>query len=224
MSLGLARARVWSLAFACTVIAAAPIAAQGWNYPSFHHPHIMSREFNFALADGGDFGSSLLFQWREGFGIGTELNLDIGFADPDAGDSRFIAGGGFSRRLTAATVDMPLDILLTAGLYGAFGDRNVLRVPVGLSVGHRFPLEGGMALTPYVHPRVSIDFCSNCFGPPAFEDDTDLSINFDLGVDFELARQLSLRFAALFAGGDLFGDDDGFGISLAWKPAALSPR
>lgn len=221
MSLGLARARVWPLAFACTVIAAAPVAAQGWNYPSFHHPHIMSREFNFALADGGDAGTALVFQWREGFGIGTELNLDVGFADPDAGNSRFIVGGGFGRRLTSATADMPLDVLITAGLYGAFGDPNIFRIPIGLSVGHRFPLEGAMAVTPYVHPRVSIDLCSNCF---AGGDDTDISINFDLGADLELSRQLSLRFAALFAGGDAFGNDDGFGISLAWKPAALSPR
>jgi hypothetical protein len=221
MSLGLARVRVWSLAFACTVLAAAPVAAQGWNYPSFHHPHIMNREFNFALADGGDAGTALVFQWREGFGVGTELNLDVGFADPDFGDSRFIVGGGFARRLTSATADMPLDVLLTAGLYAAFGDPNIFRVPVGLSVGHRFPLEGVMAVTPYVHPRVSIDFCSDCFEGG---DDTELSINFDLGVDLELSRQLSLRFAALFAGGDVFGDDDGFGISLAWKPAALAPR
>lgn len=221
MSLGLARARVWPLAFACTVIAAAPVAAQGWNYPSFHHPHIMSREFNFALADGGDAGTALLFQWREGFGIGTELNLDVGFADPDVLGSRFILGGGFARRLTSATTDMPLDVLLTGGLYAAFGDpSNIFRVPIGVSVGHRFPLEGAMAVTPYVHPRVSIDFCSNCFGG----DDTELSINFDLGADLELSRQLSLRFAALFAGGDVFGGDDGFGVSLAWKPAALSPR
>jgi hypothetical protein len=221
MSLGLAHARVWSVAFACTVIAAAPLAAQGWNYPSFHHPHIMSREFNFALADGGDAGTALLFQWREGFGVGTELNLDVGFADPDAGDSRFILGGGFGRRLMSATTDMPLDLVLTGGLYAAFGDRNIFRVPIGLTVGHRFPLEGAMAITPYVHPRVSIDFCSNCFEGG---DDTELSINFDLGADLELSRQLSLRFSALFAGGDVFGEDDGFGISLAWKPAALSPR
>jgi len=221
MSLGLARARVWSLAFACSVLAAAPVAAQGWNYPSFRHPQIMSREFNFALADGGDAGTALLFQWREGFGIGTELNLDVGFADPDVGDSYFIVGGGFGRRLAAATTDMPLDLLLTAGVYAALGDPNVVRVPVGVSVGHRFPLEGAMAVTPFVHPRVSIDFCSNCFEGG---DDTELSINFDLGVDLELSRQLSLRFAALFAGGDRFGEDDGFGISLAWKPAGLSPR
>jgi hypothetical protein len=220
MSLGLARVRVWPLAFACTVLTAAPIAAQGWNYPSFRHPQIMSREFNFALADGGDAGTALLFQWREGFGIGTELNLDVGFADPDIGDSYFIVGGGFGRRLATATAEMPLDLLLTAGVYAALGSPNVLRVPVGLSVGHRFPLEGAMAVTPFVHPRVSVDFCSNCFGG----DDTELSINFDLGVDLELSRQLSLRFAALFAGGDFFGRDDGFGISLAWKPAALSPR
>jgi hypothetical protein len=221
MSLGLARARVWSLAFACSVLTAAPVAAQGWNYPSFRHPQIMSREFNFALADGGDAGTALLFQWREGFGIRTELNLDVGFADPDDGDSRFIIGGGFGHRLTTATPDMPLDVLLTAGVYGAFGDPNLLRVPLGVSVGHRFPLEGTMAVTPYVHPRVSIDFCSDCFEGG---DDTELSINFDLGVDLELSRQLSLRFSALFAGGDVFGEDDGFGISLAWKPAALSPR
>lgn len=220
MSLGLARVRVWPLAFACTVLAAAPVAAQGWNYPSFHHPHIMSREFNFALADGGDFGTSLLFQWREGFGVGTELNLDVGFADPDFGDSKFIVGGGLARRLTSATADMPLDLLLTAGVYGAFGDPAIFRVPVGLSVGHRFPLEGAMAVTPYVHPRVSIDFCSDCVGG----DNTEVSINFDLGVDLELSRQLSLRFAALFAGGEVFGEDDGFGISIAWKPSALTPR
>jgi hypothetical protein len=220
MSLGLARARVGTLAFACSVITAAPLAAQGWNYPSFNQPQIMSREFNFGLADGGDHGTSLVFQWREGLGIRTEMKFDVGFADPDAGDAFFTAGGALSQRLAVATADMPLDLVLTAGLYGAFGDFNLFRVPVGLSVGHRFPLEGAMAVTPYVHPRVSLDFCSDCPG----DDDSDISINFDLGADLELSRQLSLRFAALFAGGDLFGDDDGFGISIAWRPVALTPR
>ena len=220
MPLALARARVCSLAFACSVITAAPLAAQGWNYPSFNQPQIMSREFNFGLADGGDHGTSLVFQWREGLGIRTEMKFDVGFADPDAGDAFFIVGGALGQRLAVATADMPLDLVLTAGLYGSFGDFNLFRIPVGLSVGHRFPLEGSMALTPYVHPRVSLDFCSDC----AADDDTDISINFDLGADLELSRQLSLRFAALFAGGDLFGDDDGFGISIAWRPVALSPR
>jgi hypothetical protein len=161
-----------------------------------------------------------VFQWREGFGIRTELKFDVGFADPDEGDAYFIAGGGLGHRLAVASADMPLDLVLTAGIYGAFGDVNLFRVPVGVSVGHRFPLEGAMAVTPYVHPRVSVDFCSDCGG----DDDNDISINFDLGADLELSRQLSLRFAALFAGGDLFGEDDGFGISIAWRPAALSPR
>jgi hypothetical protein len=222
MSLGLARARVWSLAFACSVITAAPLAAQGWNYPSFNQPQIMSREFNFGLADGGDLGgTSIVFQWREGLRIRTETKVDVGFADPETGDAFFIVGGALGQRLAVATADMPLDLVLTAGVYGSFGDFNLFRVPVGLSVGHRFPLEGAMAVTPYVHPRVSLDFCSDC-APPT--DDTDISINFDLGADLELSRQLSLRFAALFAGGDLFGDDDGFGISIAWRPAALTPR
>ena len=92
MSLGLARARVWSVAFACTVIGAAPVAAQGWNYPSFNHPQIMSREFNFALADGGDYGTALVFQWREGFGIRTELKFDVGVRGSRRERCVFIAG------------------------------------------------------------------------------------------------------------------------------------
>jgi hypothetical protein len=221
MSLGLARARVCTLAFACSVITAAPVTAQAWNYPSFNQPQIMSREFNFGLADGGDLGgTSLVFQWREGLRIRTEMKFDVGFSDPEAGDAFFIAGAGFGQRLAVATAEMPLDLVLTAGVYGAFGDFNLFRVPIGLSVGHRFPLEGSMAVTPYVHPRVSLDFCSDCPG----DDDSDISINFDLGADLELSRQLSLRFAALFAGGDLFGDDDGFGISIAWRPVTLTPR
>src|SRR5688500_8134222 len=180
----------------------------------------MSREYNFALADGVVYGPALVFQWREVFGIRTELKFDVGFADPDDGDAYFIAGGALGQRLAVATADMPLDLVLTAGLYGAFGDVNLFRVPVGLSVGHRFPLDGALAVTPHVQPRVSVDVCRDCGG----EDDNDISINSDLRADLERSRQPSLRVAALFAGGDLSGDDDGFGISIAWRPAALSPR
>jgi hypothetical protein len=116
---------------------------------------------------------------------------------------------------------MPLDFLGTAGVNFAFGDGgNIVRIPFGVSIGHRFPLEDNFAITPYVHPRVSIDVCSDC--GPDNDNETDLGIDFDLGVNFEVTRQLSFRVSALFGGSDTFGDSDGFGLSLAWTPPGLS--
>ncbi|HET7585527.1 MAG TPA: hypothetical protein VFK13_11505 [Gemmatimonadaceae bacterium] len=223
------RMRAWTHAMVIAALAAicvtAEAQAQGWNYPSFQIPEITVREFNFAVADGGDAGNSLVAQWREGISSATQLTFDAGFADPDGRDnSHFVLGGGVAHQLTRATQDMPLALVFTAGLYGAFGDpTNIFRLPVGVSVGHRFGTQSGVAITPYVHPRLSLDFCSSdrfCGG-----DDSDLSVNFDLGSDFQLTRELAIRASVLFGSSDLFGNDDtGFGISVAWKPGARAPR
>jgi hypothetical protein len=107
---------------------------------------------------------------------------------------------------------MPLDILLAAGLFGQFGnDITSVGVPVGVSVGHRFPLTGtSMAVTPYIHPRVSLDYVS-----VADENDTEVNITFDVGGNLELTPQLALRLTAMF------GDIDAVGLSLAWTPRGL---
>jgi hypothetical protein len=76
----------------------------------------------------------------------------------------------------------------------------------------------GMALTPYLHPRVSLDVCSDCGGS-----DSDIGLTFDLGLNFQLSRSVSIRGAAVFGGDDSFGGD-GFGISLAWTPPSLARR
>lgn len=192
-----------------------PALAQAWNYPSFHHPHIMAREFNFGVATAGRFaGTSLVFQWREGIAVGSEFNVDVGIADPGSElSTRLLLGGGYAHRLMHAATGDPLDMLLTAGLYGAFGDgANLYRIPVGVTLGYRFDLEGDFAITPYTHPRVSIDM---------FDGDSEIGINFDLGADFELSRQLSLRVSAIFGGGVFRGNSDGFGLSVAYKPGGL---
>src|SRR5215216_5016955 len=198
--------------------------AQAWAYPAFQPPRIMNREFNFGIADAGHAGTSLVFQWREGLTQRTQLSFDVGFADPDGeSNGKFLLGGQFAGMLTEAKAEMPLDFLLTAGLNFAVGEgSDLVRVPIGVSVGHRFPLDEGFAITPYVHPRLSIDMCTDCAGRDLDESSTDLGIDFDLGVNFEVTRQLSFRVSALFGGSDTFGDSDGFGISLAWSPAALS--
>jgi hypothetical protein len=189
-----------------------PALAQSF-YPSFQQPRVVSREFNFAIADG-DGLTPLVFQWREGVSPGTQLSLDLGLADPDSDvlETFFMVGGQYARMLTQARADMPLDILLAAGLFGRFGnDITSVGVPVGVSVGHRFPLTGtSMAVTPYIHPRVSLDYVSF-----ADESDTEVNITFDVGGNLELTPQLALRLTAMF------GDIDVVGLSLAWTPRGL---
>ena len=216
---------ILALAFGGATLTPVAASAQAWAYPSFQHPRVASREFNFGVADAGRAGTSLIFQWREGLTPRTQLSLDVGFADPDGeGNGKLLLGGQFAGTITEATAELPLDFLLTGGLNLAVGDgSDLIRVPFGVSIGHRFPLEEGFAVTPYIHPRISLDFCTDCGGPDDDDSEVDLGIDFDLGVNFEVTRNLAFRLSALFGGSDSLGDHDGFGLSLAWSPAALSP-
>jgi hypothetical protein len=178
----------------------------------------MTREYNFGIADTDRGGSSLLFQWREQSGPTTQFSFDLGIADTEGRNTDLIVFGGIAlgHRLGSATDEVPIDFLLTGGVYLAIGDGSFFRLPVGLSLGHRFALDGSMALTPYVHPRVSIDVCNDCGG-------SDIGLTFDLGANFELSRTIAIRAAAVFSGSDSF-DGDGFGVALAWTPPALARR
>lgn len=205
-------------ALALLVATAAGAGAQAWNYPSFQQPRITPREYNFGIADGGDAGTAFLFQWREGVTPRDQLSLDVGIADPNCTgcDNKLLVGGQFGHQLTTANAQMPFDMLFTAGVDGAFGGGyTLMRIPVGLSIGHRFPLEGGMAITPYAHPRVSFDFCSQC------GNNSDVSLNFDIGANFDFSPQFALRVSALFNGSDYLARDNAFGISLAWTPPGM---
>ncbi len=219
-----ARARrvVGRAALAIGFVLPAALGAQGWAYPSFQPPRVMSREFNFGVADAGDAGTSLIFQWREGLSTRSQLSLDVGFADPEGkGNGKLVLGGQYGYLFTQGNAEMPLAFLGTAGLGFAFGDGgNLVRIPFGVSIGHRFALDQGFAITPYVHPRVSIDVCSDCGSNN--DNETDLGIDFDIGANLEVTKQLSFRVSILFGGSDTFGDSDGFGLSLAWTPPGLS--
>jgi hypothetical protein len=201
-----------------TLLPAAALQAQAWAYPSFQPPRVIAREYNFGIADTDRGGSSLVFQWREQSGPATQFSFDVGIADTEGRDSDLIAFGGIAlgHRLGSATDEVPLDFLLTGGLYLAIGDGAFFRLPIGLSLGHRFDLSGSMAITPYVHPRVSIDVCNDCGG-------SDIGLTFDLGANFEVSQTVAIRGAAMFSGSDTF-DGEGFGISVAWRPPLLARR
>lgn len=206
-----------ALATAALLLAARESQAQAWAYPSFQPPTTTSREFNFGIADAGNAGTSVLFQWREGFGPSSQFSFDIGVGDPDArgADNVLFLGGQYAYQIAKASEDVPLDFLLTAGAGLAFGNHTSLRVPMGVSIGHRFPLDGTIAITPYVHPRMSLDFCGGCNG-----DESQIGISFDVGANLELTRVLAIRGTAFFGGSDRFGED-GIGISLVWTPPGL---
>jgi hypothetical protein len=206
-----------------SILAAPRAQAQAWHYPAFQPPTIATREFNFAVAGGGDYGTTGLFQWREGIGPDTHFGLDVGFADPDFGDTGFLIGGGIGQRLMRSTPETPIDLVLTGGIYGEFGSNpSLIRIPIGVSVGHRFPIQNSnMAITPYVHPRLSIDACVSDCGDEPNDIGTKVKVNFDFGADFEVTRMLSLR-GALTVGGVSVGDSKvGFGFGLVFHPQTL---
>jgi opacity protein-like surface antigen len=225
-------ARTTAAAAALAVLSAAPAAAQAWTYPTFQQPRVTSREFNFAVADGA--GTSLLFQWREGIGMsGTnQLSLDAGYVDPDyrGADGAFLLGAQFAHQIMTSNANTPLDLLFTAGANVAFFEpSSLIRIPVGASLGHRFPLESGMAITPYIHPRLSIDHCSDCVvkfenGQLVTDGDTDVGFDFDLGGSFEFTPNLAVRLSASLGGSDYLADDDSFGVSFAWTPGMPARR
>ena len=210
-------ASVRSLCAAAMLAAASTRVAAQTIYPSFQQPRVVSREYNFAVADGQGL-TPIVFQWREGTTPRTQLSLDAGLADPgDDLDVVLLVGGQYGRMLSQARADFPLDVLLTGGVFGAFGGGTYLALPIGVSVGHRFPLEGtSMTVTPYIHPRLALEFVTGD------GDNSDIAIGFDLGGNLELTPQLALRVSAMFGGEGLRGTDgDAVGISLAWTPRGL---
>jgi hypothetical protein len=200
-------------------------AAQGWNYPSFQLPAITRRELNFGVAEGGDppGGASVVFQFRNAPGR-VQVGVDIGLVDrPGVDGASAVVGVGLARSITAARD--PIALLPTVGAYATIGDpANLFRVPVGISIGGRLPLEGSLLLTPYLHPRVSLDVCSECGGDARrigdADDDFDINADVELGLDLTFTPALSVRLAAVL-GTDSFvlGDGDAFGVSLAYRPA-----
>lgn len=200
--------------------AAAALEAQGWHYPAFQLPYVTQREFSGMVAGGGDYGTTVVGQWREPVGTGYQIALDAGINSPSgSGSTGFILGGALGFPLLRSTAETPIDVMLTAGVFGEFSsDISFIRIPFGAVIGHRIPLQGStLVITPFAHPRISIDLCaSSCNGLG-----TKTVVNFDAGADLEFTRQLSLRGALTFGAISEFDNQVGFGLALAYRPAML---
>jgi hypothetical protein len=202
-----------ALYFAVAASSSSEAAAQSGGSPSFQPPSVTVRELNFGISRLEHGLASLIFQWREGVTPRLQFGFDVGLSDGKGRsvDNQLVVGGSLGWELARESADVPLDFLLTGGVFLGAGNYGVLRIPVGLSVGHTFLLDGNLSLTPYAHPRLAIESCKGC---------SVLAVDFDVGGNLQLSRTLALRVSGVFGSSDAAGSD-GFGISLAWTPPGL---
>ena len=182
------------------------VAAQETGTPIFKAPYraFTNHEFGVSLSDPGDAADFAL----EGFysyGRGNnDFGIQAGFADGAGGlDTRFLIGGDFRTRVVSYSESFPLDGALTVGLGTNLGDGpDLFFLPVGISLGRRFELEGSKTtFTPYAHPVIVPTFGSG---------DDDVNFALGLGVDIRFSQSWSVR-----ASGGL-GDIEGVGVSLTY--------
>jgi len=194
------------LVAAFVAVWAGEVAAQETGTPIFKAPYraFSSHEFGASLSDPGDFGDFAL----EGFyryGRGSnDFGLRAGFADREGPDNTAILiGGDFRTQMFRYSESFPLDGALTIGLGGSLGDGpDNFFLPVGLSLGRRFELEGSnTSFTPYAQPVIVPIFGSG---------DDDVGFALGLGVDIRFSRSWAVR-----ASGGL-GDIEGVGVSLTY--------
>ncbi len=194
------------LAAAAAALLALPGAAAAqvspeWDIPSFHLP------------DGEDgYGTYVTFPedleavgalgtWRTS-GEYVDLGLRAGIANverPNQTDDEvgISAGLDLKNELVSAYEEFPLDVSWATGI-GASAvpglDRAAVRVPLGLVFGRRIEAEG-LTVTPYLHPRLALDFLfrEDSPGPGGAEDETDLRLDLDFGADFQFNDEWSIR-------------------------------
>ena len=201
------------------VLAAGSVSAQAWHYPTLQTPDISTRDFTFMVAGGGDYNTSAVAQWREGIASDAMINFDVGVATP-TDNTMFLAGVGLGYGLLKATQETPIDLILTGGIYGAFGSNlSYVRIPIGVVAGHHFPLAGAMVLTPFVSPRLSINACASDCGDAG----TDLKLNFDIGASLDVTRTVAIRTAITVGGIGVLPSRTSFGIGLTYRPN-MAPR
>jgi len=189
---------------ALLALPAASALAQETGTPIFKAPYraFDQHEFGASLSDpaAGDIAVEGFYRYGRG---PNDFSIRGGFADSDGDATAFLIGGDFRTQVLSYSDAFPLDGALTVGLGAIFfeGDDRFL-LPVGISLGRRFDVEGSSTtFVPYFHPVIVPSFLG---------DESEVDFALGLGVDVRLSESLALR-----ASGGL-GDIDGVGISLAY--------
>lgn len=186
--------------------AAGRSAAQETGTPIFKAPYraFTSHEFGVSLSDPGE-GISLALEGFYRYGKdANDFSIRGGFADLNgSGGTRLLLGGDFRTQVLSYSESFPLDGSLTLGVGANVGDGpDAYYIPVGISLGRRFELEGSnTTFVPYAHPVIVPTFGGG-----------DSHVNFALGLGVDI--RFSESWAVRASGG--IGDIDGVGISVAY--------
>jgi hypothetical protein len=186
--------------------AASMSVAQETGTPNFKAPYrtFTNHELGVSFSDPGE-GVSFALEGFYRYGHGAyDISIGGGFEDLNGSNgTRYLIGANGRTQVLTYSESFPLDGAITLGIGANVGDgRDTYFVPIGISLGRRFNLEGSnTTFVPYVHPVL---------GPAFGGGDTRLDAALGLGVDVRFSEDLALRVS----GG--VGDLDGVGISLAY--------
>jgi len=185
--------------------AAGRAAAQETGTPVFRAPYraFTTHEFGATLSfpsGAPDFAIEGFYSYGHG---AYDLGIRGGFEDVPGGDTRVLLGGDFRTRILNASDRFPLDGALTLGLgLNAGSGPDVVYIPVGLSLGRRFLLEGSKtSFVPYVEPVVV---------PALSSGNSDLDFALGFGVDIRFSNTIDFRVSAGV------GDIEGISLGLAF--------
>lgn len=184
------------LAAVLLVVGATAAQAQVFT-PTYMSPQ-QSSDMGVYLSDGpGDFAIEGV--WRRDFGT-----YDLGFRGgiADYGDVLFLLGAEFRNPLRVA--EAPVVMAVTGGVQGAIGDVSAVGLQGGLTVGVEIA-EAAFTFVPYLHPRLAL---IRSFGG----DDFDFDPLADIGFDFVLPQNITIRF-----GVGLGGPTASWGLGFAWR-------
>lgn len=179
---------------AAALFASAPAADAQVFTPSYQAPVVMN-DVGVYVSDG-PYGADMALEgiWRSG-----PMGLRLGYVDAEP--EGLLSLGGEVR----VPLDAPIDIAFTAGAQGLIGEVDALGLQAGLSLGQRF-VNPGVALTPYIHPRVAL------IDGPAANDGWETELLAELGLDAEFSRNLILRLSV-----GLSDDTPDVGIGISWR-------
>lgn len=185
---------------------AGSVAAQETGTPIFKAPYraFTNHEFGVSLSDPGNNISLALEGFYRYGRDANDFSIRGGFADLNgSGGTRLLLGGDFRTQVLSYSESFPVDGSLTVGFGANVGDGpDAYYIPVGLSVGRRFDLEGSnTTFVPYLHPVIVPTFGGG---------NSDVNFALGLGVDI----RFSDRWAVRASGG--IGDIDGVGLSVAY--------
>lgn len=190
---GAMRRTVLMSAVAAAALLASARAADAQVFtPSYQAPVVMN-DLGIYLSDSpGDMA-------LEGIYRSGPLGLRLGYVDAEP-DGLVSVGGEVRTPISA-----PIDVAFTAGAQGLIGDVDAIGLQAGLSIGQRF-VNPGLALTPYIHPRIAL------IDGFAEDDDWETELLAELGLDVEFAQNLILRLSL-----GLSDETPDVGVGLAWR-------